>query len=279
VLTAYSRCVALSYSQLRTYRACPRQYEFQVIKKLPRGISEAESFGSSVHNCLKKWGELEMSHKPLAFSHQQTMFAEKNEEANGLRLTANKLLELWHRSFILNTYPTRIEADHARQRGEQLMQKFYEWWSQEPLVVLAVEQSFKFVVDGTQISGRMDRVERVQVRDSDSSVAQEGIRVIDFKTSRPQDIETVHADLQLSIYALAVQELYEQPCAELVLLYLSEDQVVERKTSRSAGQLTDARKQIANLKESMDEQDFHPTPSAGVCRCCPYKGVCNVAAA
>ena len=52
--------MALSYSQLRRYRTCPRQYEFSNIKKVPWGISEGESFGSSVHNALKKWGEAEM---------------------------------------------------------------------------------------------------------------------------------------------------------------------------------------------------------------------------
>ena len=272
---SYSVVMPLSYSQLNTYRHCPRQYEFQVIKKLPRRISEAESFGSSVHNCLKKWGELEISGQKAVISDQQTMFVEADGGTEHLPLTTNHLINLWHQSFIFNTYPTRVEADFHRQSGEELMRKFYEWWSKEPRHVLAVENSFKILIDGVELSGRMDRIEQW----SEISDQRSGVRIIDFKTSRPPDLETsVHTDLQLSIYALAAKELFDQPCRELVLLFLSEERVVECKTTRTEAQLTDAKKQITLLKERMEQKDFHPTPSASVCRRCPYKGVCDVAA-
>ena len=67
----------LSYSQLNLYRRCPRQYEFACIKNLPRLITPGESFGSSVHNTLKKWGELEMSIQQAAALNQLTMFEDK----------------------------------------------------------------------------------------------------------------------------------------------------------------------------------------------------------
>jgi len=253
-----------------------------MVKKIPRGISEAESFGSSVHNTLKKWGELELRTSDLGHrtSDQLGMFEEEEKE-DTQSLTIVNLIELWHQSFIVDTYASRVEADFARSRGEDLMQKFFEWSHLRPSdadyggqgssgvwKVIAVEKSFAIDVNGSVLKGRFDRVES----DGDA------IRVIDFKTSPPRSQEEIDADLQLSIYALAVEEVFKKPCSELMFLFLSDEGVIERSTARSESQLKDARKQIQNIEGRIEGKDFHPTPSAGVCRCCPYKGVCDVAA-
>ncbi|MFH1670183.1 MAG: PD-(D/E)XK nuclease family protein [Patescibacteria group bacterium] len=261
----------LSYSQLSLYRRCPRQFEYAMVKKIPRGISEAESFGASVHNALKRWGELEIKNSKCKIqnsdSEQLGMF-EKEEKTEDQALTIVTLLELWHQSFIINTYASRIEADFARERGEKLMGEFFEWWKVGVREVIAVEKSFSLPVDGSVLKGRFDRVET----DGDA------IRVIDFKTSTPRSQDEVDADLQLSIYALAVEEVFKKPCSELLLLFLSDEGVVEHSTIRNESQLEDARKQIKAIEGRIEEKDFHPTPSAPVCRCCSYKGVCDVAA-
>ncbi|MFH0770815.1 MAG: PD-(D/E)XK nuclease family protein [Candidatus Peregrinibacteria bacterium] len=263
--------MALSYSQLRLYRVCPRQYEYAVIRKLPKGISVEESFGSSVHNALKKWGELEpsaVSLQPLAFSRQQELFSGE-PVVNSVPLTEEKLLEIWHQSFIFNTYPTRLEADFARRRGEDLMRHFFQWWSSVPRRVVAVEKAFSLSVDGMTVTGRLDRVEE----------ADDGIRIIDFKTSAPREQQDVDADLQLSLYALAAAELFAVPCHSLSLLFLSEEGAEERVTARNASQCIDARKHIHAIAERITAKDFRPTPSLTICRRCPYRGVCDVAAA
>ncbi|MBU1124269.1 PD-(D/E)XK nuclease family protein [Patescibacteria group bacterium] len=273
--------MAISYSQLRLYKLCPRQYEYASIKKLPRGINVYESFGSSVHNALKRWGELEVEATRIRNPEsgirnlgngQLGMFEEKQEVDSRLS-SVDCLLDLWHQSFIINTYENRVEADFHRKRGEEVMRKFYEWWSASSREVVAVEKSFKIDVSGVEVSGRIDRIERFGIRNPES-----GIRVVDFKTSPPKTQEQVDSDLQLSIYAMAVQELYGEPCSELILLFLNEEGVEEVVTQRNEGQLKDAAKQIQMLSEGIGSGEFRPTPSAGVCKRCPYKGVCDVAA-
>ena len=103
------------------------------------------------------------------------------------------------------------------------------------------------------------------------------MRVIDYKTSAPRSQEDVDSDLQLSVYALACQEVFDCPCVELILLFLSDEHCTAVQTKRSESQLTDAMTQIRLLSERMGEGDFHPTPSRETCRGCPYKGVCNSA--
>ncbi|MFH0851412.1 MAG: PD-(D/E)XK nuclease family protein [Candidatus Peregrinibacteria bacterium] len=275
----------MSYSQLRRYRTCPRQFEFSNIKKIPWGISEGESFGASVHNALKRWGELELE---LAQGErtkdkgqrtkgkgigqgvredQLILFHEEKKPADSA-LSVEKLLEIWHETFVFDTYKTRFEADFARSRGEALMHQFFLWWSQVPRSVGAVEKSFSLTIDGTAIAGRLDRIEQTE----------QGVRIVDYKTTAPCTQAEADADLQLSLYALAAEHLFDQPCSELLLLFLSNEGITERTTVRSASQLKDARTQIRLIRERMEAKDFRPTPSVPACKRCPYHGICDVAA-
>ena len=255
----------LSYSQLRTYQTCPRQYEYQSIKKLSRGISQAESFGSSAHNCLKKFGEKEIRFSGSGSGSENLqieMFTDNRQPTTEIRL--DDLIELWNQSFIIDTYESRVEADFHRKRGEEVMKKFFEWWNAEPRQVMGVETSFKINIEGELIGGRIDRIEK-------------GIKVIDYKTTNPRTQEEVDADLQLSIYSLAIKELYGEYPSELVMLYLNEDSVTEIKTERSESQLKDAIKQITSVSDYIKEGVFTPNPSSKVCRRCPYNTICDVA--
>jgi|TARA_Y100000310_G_scaffold160073_1_gene159757 RecB family exonuclease len=195
---------------------------------------------------------------------QLAMFDQK-KEANSQKLTANCLKDLWNKSFIIDTYESRVEADFHRQRGEEIMKKYFDWWKSEHRQVMGVETSFKIDVGGVYLGGRIDRIEK-------------GIKVIDFKTTQPRLQEEVDADLQLSIYSLAIKELYGEFPSELVMLYLNENSVTEIKTERSESQLKDAIKQITSVNNYIKEGEFKPRPSASVCKRCPYKGVCDVAA-
>ena len=275
--------MSLSYSQLRRYRTCPRQYEFSNIKKIPWGISEGESFGASVHNALKRWGELELElaqggrtkgkglrtkDKGKGVREDQLgLFIPEERSQTGL-LTEEKLLEIWHQSFVFNTFPTQFEADFARKRGEELLRQFFAWWSQAPRSVLAVEKSFTLEIDGMTITGRLDRVERTE----------QGVRIVDYKTTAPCTQAEADADLQLSLYALAAEHLFDQPCTELLLLFLSDEGTVERSTLRLVSQLKDARTQLKLIRERIWAKDFRPTPGVSACKRCPYRGVCDVSA-
>ncbi|MBT4120085.1 MAG: PD-(D/E)XK nuclease family protein [Candidatus Peribacter sp.] len=253
-----------SYSQLNTYSTCPKQFEFANVKKIPRQISAGESFGSSVHNTLSKWGKLEAEKgKKKEEKDQLTMFEEPEEEA--VPLTIDLLLDLWHQSFIVQGYSSKVDADSARTKGEVLMQKFYEWWEKETREVIAIEKGFSIAVDIDTIKGRFDRIERTAGK----------LIVIDYKTGGMRTQEEVDEDLQLSIYALACQDLFGEPCDELVLFFLSEEGITEVVTKRTPKQLSKAGDVIGSLSEQIDDEKFTATPSESACRRCPYRSICE----
>lgn len=262
----------VSFSQLSTYQRCPKQYEFACVKKIPRSLSRGESYGSSIHNTLKKWGELELSHSPLPSDpkKQLQLFIDDALPKPALPLDRTTLQTLLRENFIAEGYPSRGEMDRALKAGQKLLDHFYDWWQSRERIVLGIEKSFKLGIDNTanqepiMLSGRFDRIER----------GASGIIIYDYKTSAPRMQEEIDTDLQLSIYALASQTIWDEPIERLTLLFLNEDGITERSTTRSEKQLQDAQTIITSTVAHIDTKDFTATPSTRVCNHCPYKNIC-----
>ncbi len=260
----------LSYSQLQCYRRCPKQYEFAFVKKVPRGISMGESFGSSIHLTLKKWGELEVGLQPKAAAPGQ--IALFTDEAHGpdRKLDATTLKTLWRQSFVAQGYGSRAAQDAALMQGDKALAHFFRWWQAEPRHVAGCEKAFTLNIPAVDdkpavsIAGRFDRVERTAT----------GLTVIDFKSGQVRDQQSADTDLQLSIYAAAAQEIWGEPVAELKLLFLGEEELTEVVTTRNASQIQDAQKIIRLLAQQMESKDYRPDPGVEKCRSCPYREMC-----
>lgn len=262
----------VSFSQLSTYHRCPKQYEFACVKKIPRSLSRGESYGSSIHNTLKKWGELELSHSPLQSDpkKQLQLFIDDAPSKPTLPLDRTTLQTLLRENFIAEGYPSRTDMDTALKAGQKLLDHFYTWWKSKERTVLGIEKSFKLTIGGTtsqepiMLSGRFDRVER----------GASGIIIYDYKTSSPRSQEELDTDLQLSIYALASETIWHEAVERLTLLFLNEDGVTERSTTRSVEQLQKATSVINTTVTNIESKNFNATPSIRTCNHCPYKNIC-----
>jgi RecB family exonuclease len=259
----------LSYSQLSTYRRCPKQYDYAFVKKIGRQISAGESFGSSIHNTLKRFGELEMKlAAPTTLKRGQlSLLVEDASHDVPTELTLTTLLTMWRQCFIAEGYANRAAMDQKLLQGEKVLMYFFRWWENTPREVAAIEKSFKLVVDAKKdlvLTGRFDRVERTDG----------GLHIIDFKSTNPREPKSLTIDLQLSIYALAAAQLWKEPVEKLSLLCLTEDGAVEQSTTRSINELQDAMTSIKILAERIASGDLAATPSISVCRNCPYRDIC-----
>jgi DNA helicase-2/ATP-dependent DNA helicase PcrA len=258
----------LSYSQISTYRRCPKQYEYASIKRIPRPLSAGGSFGSSIHNTLKKWGEAELRKQPSKLtSGQLTLFIEEHTHDRDSELTLTTLLNFWRASFIAEGYESRAEMDAKLANGERALTHFFDWWNTRKRDVVAVEKSFKFSLPDRKdivLSGRFDRVERDE----------NGLMIIDYKSTSPRSQETLDNDLQLSVYAIASAELWKEPVQHLSLLCIGKDGIVEQKTLRSQKQLDDALTTIRLIADRIEGGDFAATPGIEKCSYCPYRDLC-----
>ncbi len=266
--------MSFSYSQLATYGRCPKQYEFAYTKKVPRAISAGESFGSSIHNTLKRWGELEMrlqKHDAVpAVDGQLTLLVEAHHQPTE-RLDFATLLDLWNTCFIAEGHADRALMGTAHSRGKTVLQHFFEWWQLGHRHVIGIEKGFKISLrtqtsdQSTMISGRLDRIED----DADGKRI-----VIDYKTSQPRPREEIDHDLQISLYALACEHLWHRLPDELVLLFLNESGVTEMRTTRNAEELAQTRTIVTDITTHIHQANFVATPSQQKCIHCPYRSIC-----
>lgn len=176
----------------------------------------------------------------------------------------------WRQSFIAQGYGSRAEQDAALMRGERALEHFFRWWQQEPRTIAACEKGFTLDIPARggggaiDIAGRFDRVEH----------GPQGLRIIDFKSGMPRTQQEADADLQLSIYAAAATRMWSEPVADLRLLFLGEEELVEVVTTRNASQIADAEKVVAMLAEELSKTPYRAAPSIEKCRSCPYRDIC-----
>lgn len=242
------------------------------VKKVPRRISEGESFGSSIHNALKRFGELEMLlQQPPEKKQQLTLFTETHAMPLSPRtLDLVTLLGFYRECFIAEGYENATSMNVAFKRGEEALRKFFEWWSQKKRTVLGIESGFKLSLpresrEPLLLSGRFDRVEQGSGE----------LCIIDYKTSNPRTQESVDLDLQLSIYALAAAKQWKTDTIRLSLLFLSDEGCIERCTLRRTEDLLKATEIIARAASGIEHGDFTATPSRTLCASCPYRAICS----
>jgi RecB family exonuclease len=254
----------LSFSQLDSYSRCPKQYEFAYIKKLPRQQSSPESFGSSVHNTMKAWGELEMQHQNPQ-QPQMTLFGEVEIEALE-PLTLDTLQRLWQKHFSPFGYDTPEDKHAAFERGKRVIDHAFTWWSLQPRTPYIIEKGFKVpLTSDTLLHGRYDRVEQVK----------EGFHVFDFKTGRVHEQAYADNAPQLSLYAHAINTLEPEPCVALSLVFLDENGVVERTTKRSTEDIEAFLSSSQSTHQLIATGEFTATPTKSGCSWCPYRNVCE----
>jgi DNA helicase II / ATP-dependent DNA helicase PcrA len=233
----------LSPSAVNGFRTCPQQYLFGYLWSLKEGPRAALSFGSIMHNTIKRFlGELRKGSK-LPFEEVQRIFE----------------LE-WRSVGFEDDYQ---EAEFKKDGLEQL-RAFHERTMAAPPRVCEQEKRFELPLENNVvITGRMDQV---------NSLGHNEVEIVDYKTGRPKKESLAKKDLQLSLYALAAKEVFEWNPVRLVLHYLQDNRL--QVTTRDAKQLAEAHAVVQEAAADIRAGEFPPRPSPSVCRSCAYKPIC-----
>ncbi len=237
--------LALSASDIETYRSCPLRYKFARVLRIPTEQTLHQRFGIAVHTVLERFhsdgGEtlsqllelLDSGWRKAGFGDSQ-----RENELRGLATTA------------LTRY-------HGRLHGQD----------SEPVWF---ERSFSFRLGPHHLRGRVDRVDRVIGADGG-----EEYELIDYKTSRAKTAEQLKDDVQLSLYALAAREAWGLESSHQAYYYVLDDvKVPVPRGEQDAASVTDI---VMEVGEGILAQEFEPTPSHAACSICDYRIVCPVA--
>lgn len=255
----------INYSQLNTFLNCPRQFEYSYILKIPKKPSAALSFGSTLHNTLHKFYTL-INQQQVA--EKQPVLFEVESEAKGSEVSLESLLLIYEESWIPYGYESRGHMQIRKKKGEEILTEYYNKFQEYFGRPLYLEKSFHLPVGKYKVSGRIDRVDSMDEKDST-------VEIFDYKTGRIKTQKDVDADLQLSIYAMAAREVFRKKVGKLSLYFLNDNLKVE--TERSDEQLEKAKDKIIEVVDEINESHFEAKPNKIKCKYCDFKNICDFA--
>jgi RecB family exonuclease len=233
--------LALSASDVVTYRGCPLRYKFARVLRIPSEQTLNQRFGIVVHQVLERYHSAE-------------------EQTLGLLM---ELLEVaWRRSGIGEGEQER----RLRVMARAALVRYHERLREEQAQPLWFERSFAFDLGAHHVRGRVDRVDALP----DGSY-----ELIDYKTGHARTAAELRDDIQLSLYAIAAREAWQLESSRQAYYYLLDDRKVP--VPRADGGEEWVREAVLRVGEGILAQDFEPTPSPAVCALCDFRIVCPAA--
>ena len=237
--------LALSASDIQTYRSCPQRYKYARVLRIPLEQTVSQRFGIVVHQVLERY------HAAGASTLEQLL---------------DLLDAVWRRS-ALGAGAGELEL---YEKARTALTRYHERLASEPGEPVWFERPFSFRLGPHHLRGRVDRVDRLP------DGAGPRYELIDYKTSRPKSERELADDLQLSLYALAAREDWALESSREAYYYVLDD---EKVPLADGGRDAAALEQIVlEVGEGILAQDFQPTPSRALCAICDYRVVCPAAA-
>jgi CRISPR/Cas system-associated exonuclease Cas4 (RecB family) len=239
--------LAMSASDIETYRSCPLRYKFARVLRIPTEQTIHQRFGIVVHQVLERY-----------------------HTAGGSELPP--LLDLldagWRRAGL--GYDGRDGELFGKARDALV--RYHERLQAHTSEPVWFERPFAFSLGPHQLRGRVDRVDRLPGQEEGA----ESYELIDYKTSRPKSAEQLRDDVQLSLYALAAREDWQLESSRQAYYYVLDDEIVPVPCEdRDPDAVRDI---VLQVGEGILAQEFEPTPSPAACSICDYRIVCPAAA-
>ena len=217
---------------------------------LPAAPHHALTYGSAMHQAVAAFHLSRRAGKPLS------------EE---------EMLKVFERAWSPEGFLSREHEELRYSQGRAALRRFRESQLALKDTVVGVERPFAVELDGINIRGRMDRIDR----------SDEGVAIVDYKSSDVRDQAKADArardSLQLQVYAMAYESENGTLPAEVRLHFL--DSGVVGSSVPDGKRLTKAKGQLKAAALGIKEKSFEPTPDARTCGYCPYRQICRSSAA
>ncbi len=226
--------LALSASDIETYRACPLRYKFARVLRVPQEPTINQRFGILVHQVLERY-------------HRGP------EDILGL------LDGAWPR----HGFGDSDEERQLRVKATASLRRYEQRLAEEPVHPVWFERAFSFRMGPHTLRGRVDRVDRL---------ADGGYELIDYKTGRPRSLAALKEDVQLSLYAVGAREAWHLEAAQQAYVYVLDDEKVRVPSDEiDAAWIADT---VDEVGAGILAQDFEPTPSHSACSMCDFRIAC-----
>ncbi len=237
---------SLAVSDLRVFRDCPRRFEYRKIWRLPVRDSVQSWYGTLIHEVLH---------------------AAAVQRAAGVRIDADAVAALWDQGWTASRGPKGLHPE-LRALGEEQLRRYIESPAWLDADIDAVEERVVMEMNGAEIVGRFDRLDRNNGAPP---------TVVDYKTSRPRDAESLKRDIQVRAYAVAMAQRAKSEDVSVELHYLQTGDVA--RVDFDSKFLNRAHYQLGaittELVQAWKRGDFPARPSRWQCPRCEYRTVCD----
>jgi DNA helicase-2/ATP-dependent DNA helicase PcrA len=232
----------LSASAIDSYKTCPMKYLFSYVWSL-RGEPRGEmTFGNVIHRSIRE------------------IVVEVNKHR---KLSAQDLDAIYERNWTPAGFLDDYHEEEYKNAGREQLQAFCESYCAAPPNVLMQEKTFELALDDNVIvRGRIDQINKI---------AGKSVEVIDYKTGHAKTAKDAENSLQLSIYALAVEEVLDLIPERLVFYNLTTNHA--EVTTRDSKDLDEVRAVVKETADSIRACDFAAKPGF-VCRSCDFQSIC-----
>jgi DNA helicase-2/ATP-dependent DNA helicase PcrA len=236
--------IALSASDIDTYRTCPLRYKFARVFRIPQEPSVHQRFGIVVHQVLERF-------------HART----------GTAGTLAELLGLLDASWRRAGFADSEEERQLRGKAASALMRYHARFQAEEAQPVWFERPFTFRLGPHILRGRVDRVDRLPGGQYE---------LIDYKTGRPKNSSQLADDVQLSVYALGAREAWQLEASRQAYYYLLDDEKIALPEG-GEDRVEWVREAAQEVAEGIMAQEFEPTPSFSACSVCDYRLLCPAA--
>ncbi len=236
--------IRLSFTRIDSYRNCPRRFRYSYVDRLPSRPSPHLSFGTSLHAALEAFHDRQLPERPSEQALLDALYRGWDQRGFAELPREEQLAYYRHAQQVLRRY-------HARGEPQARRTVATEAWFEVPFAYQAV------------VVGSIDRI------DLD---AEDALHVIDYKTGRrARPRSEVAGSLQLSLYALACEQLYGRLPATVSLDFVVPDLTVT--VGLEELDLDAAREAVLETADAIRSARFPTTPNR-LCDWCDHRAIC-----
>lgn len=238
----------VSYSGISTYQNCPYQYKLQYVEGRPTEQTPALSFGSSVHAAME-W-----------------LYSPPTPDPPAVEELVGRLETEW----ISEGYGTPAEEARYFYQAKSALEQYYRRYVENNpdgfRLPAALEYRFRIDLGFCELSGVIDRVDRTD----------DGFEIIDYKTNRRlPPAKRLEEDLQLPLYRIAAEHIWDIPVAKVSFHYLLIDHRYSMYISdRRAEEALDV---VRSVVREIEAERFSPTRN-NLCPWCDFLNECPLMA-
>ena len=251
--------IPTSYSDIRYYLSCPRDYQFRKSFGFSPAIKEMFGFGKSAHTVICKLHEAYSEHAPSIEETQRI-----SDETFHLKHVASSR-EPEHRPG-----PYERAKDSVREIAQVYVENYAEDFSRNR----QIEARFEIPLDNAIVSGSIDLLLKMDEMGNVLDAI-----VVDFKAIEGQDIERnerlhwTELALQVQLYAMAAQRILGENARTGAVHLLKDNQRIDVPVDDEA-----LRAAIENVEWAVDrilKGDFPMRPHQAKCASCDFSALCS----